>query len=154
MKVTKAVISVAAAAAVLAPLPAATASASSATGNRIIFTVHAVRSHVKFVKDTAPKGKINAGDIQRFTEKLSANGEQQGTDVITIKYGATTMTVTGVWKMKVLEYKGKATLPWPDPSKVWTLKVVGDAMAFGTHGTVTIRPAAHGYNETFNTNRP
>lgn len=154
MKVAKGVISVAAAAAVLAPLPAATAYAANATGNRISFTVHAVRSHVKFVKDTAPKGEINAGDIQRFTEKLSANGEPQGTDAITIKYAAKTMTVNGVWKMKVLEYKGHATLPWPNTSKVWTLQVVGAAMAFGTHGTVTIKPAAHGFNETFNTNRP
>jgi hypothetical protein len=59
MKAPKAAIPVSIAAVALASLPAATAHAS---GSRIIFTMHAVRSKVKFVKDTAPKGKINAGD--------------------------------------------------------------------------------------------
>lgn len=151
MKAPKAAIPVSIAAVALASLPAATAHAS---GSRIIFTMHAVRSKVKFVKDTAPKGKINAGDVQRFTEKLYSNGEQQGTDVFTIKYAATTMTVNAVWTIKVLGYKAHESLPYPPTSKTMTLKVVGTSMALGTHGTVTIKPAAHGYNETFNTNRP
>jgi hypothetical protein len=147
MKVTNAAILLSVATAVLASLPAATANAS---GSRLIFTLHAKRSPVRFVKDTAPKGKINAGDVQRFTEKVFDKSGEEGSDVFTIKYGATTMTVNGTWTLGVLGFKAHGTFPYPPTSTVMTLKAVGTSMALGSHGTVTIKPAAHGYTESFN----